>query len=119
MITFVLKTKGFIRPILQWASKQSRKFTRLEAAEAMADYFNLSDEARNELTRGDLNRIENRTNLSITHLKAAELLTQPSEKSCEITQVGRDEAFSSYERMTPAYLENKFPAYWRWKNKEE
>ena len=109
----------FMRPILRWASERSGEFTSREAAEAMVEYFNLSDETRNELTQEGFNMVDNRTNLSITHLKAAELLTQPSEKSCEITQAGRDEAFSSDERMTPAYLENKFPAYRSWKNKEE
>ena len=109
----------FLRPILQWASGRSAEFTSHEAAEAMAVHFNLSDEARNELTRGGLNRVDNRINWSLIHLNAAELLTEPSEESCDTTQAGRDEAFASDERMTSAYLVNKFSAYQCWRNKNK
>ena len=109
----------FLRPILRWAKKRATEFTSREAEEAMADHFKLSDKVRKELTPGGLNRVDNRTGWSITHLKAAGLLIERHERSYEITQAGRDEAFASDERMTPTYLVNKFPAYRRWRNKDK
>ena len=107
----------FLRPILQWASGRSAEFVSREAAEAMAGHFNFSDKAGNELTLGDLNRVDNRTGWSITHLKVAKLLRHVRGCVFEITQAGRNEAFSSDERMTPAYLENKFPSYRKYRER--
>ena len=109
----------FLRPILCWAKKRSTEFTSREAEEAMAAHFKLSDKAKKELTLGGLNRVENRTGWSITHLKAAGLLIELHDRTYEITQAGRDEACSSDERMTTTYLLNKFPAYRRWRNKDK
>ena len=110
-VKFIPAQRDFVRPILQWASRCSGEFTLGEAVDAMVDYFNLSDKVRNELTAGGLNIVDNRTGRSMTQLKRAGLLQRIRERGYEITQAGMEEAFSSDERMTPAYLVNKFPAW--------
>lgn len=101
----------FLRPILNWASGRSAEFTSREAADAMADHFNLSNEARNEKTKRDLNKLYNRANSAITHLRQAGLLQETGKRVYGITSEGRKEALSSNERMTKAYLHDNFPAY--------
>ena len=111
----------FLRPILRWASKRSSGFGLPEIAEAMADHFNLSSEAREERT-GENNEycFYNKTRRAINpHLKEAELVCSTHRGHYEITQAGKNEAFASDERMTFAYLMNKFPSYRRWKNKDK
>ena len=101
----------FLRPILNWASGLSAEFTSREAADAMADHFNLSNEARNEKTKRGLNKLYNRASSAITHLRQAGLLRETGKRVYEITSEGRKEALSSNERMTKAYLHDNFPAY--------
>ena len=110
-ISAVPSTKGFIRPVLQWASRQPEEFSRQEVADAMADHFDLSAEARKEQTIGGIIRLHSNTNWAISHLKHAELLRQTDDGNYEITDAGRKEAFSSNEMMTISYLMDKFPVY--------
>lgn len=101
----------FMRPILRWASKRQEGFTSREVADAVADHFNFSVEARNELTRGGLSKLDSRTSWAITHLKHAGLLRRTGERSYEITEAGKEEAFSSDRRMTHGYLMRSFSSY--------
>ena len=100
----------FLRPILRWASKRSSGFYLSEIAEAMANHFNLSPEAREERTEGDNEYcFYKKMRLAINpHLKEARLVRSTHHGHYEITQAGRDEAFASNERMTPAYLRINF-----------
>ena len=107
----VPSTKDFTRPVLQWASRQPEDFSCQEVADAMADYFALSAEARKEQTIGDIIRLHSNANWAISHLKHAELLRQTDDGNYEITDAGRKEAFSSNEMMTISYLMDKFPVY--------
>ena len=43
----------FLRPILQWASERAGEFSLPKIAEEMANYFDLSLEARNERAAGE------------------------------------------------------------------
>ena len=104
-------TKDLTRPILQWARGQSEEFTRREAGDVMANYFNLSAEAKAELTIGGKIRYQSNANWAVSHLKYAGLLHQTDKGNYQITNVGREEAFSSNEVMTEKYLRDKFPCY--------
>lgn len=107
----------FMRPILRWASEQLVEFTLREVADAMALHFNLSSEARNELTgEGDVDRVYDRTSRSINpHLKEAGLVYSVRKEYWKITAIGKKEAFASDERMSTDYLIHNFPAYRLWK----
>ena len=104
-------TKDFIRPILQWARGQSEEFTRQEVGDVMANYFNLSTEAKAEITRGGKIRYYSNANWAVSHLKYAGLLHQTDNGNYEITDAGRKEAFWSNEVMTEKYLMDKFSSY--------
>ena len=111
-VSTVPTMNDFMRPMLQWASRRSGKFALREATDAMSDYFNLSEGARNELTdRGSVEKVYDRTNWSVWHLKCADLLLQISKGYYEITDAGKKEAFSSDEVITKDYLANNFHAY--------
>ena len=103
----------FLRPILQWASKHAGEFSLPEIAEEMANYFDLSPEARNERTAEDnAYCFYDKTKWSINlYLKKANLLESTKRGHYKITDVGRREAFSSNKKMTPGYLLRNFPAY--------
>ena len=107
----------FLRPILRWASEQPKEFTLREAADAMADHFNLSLKARDELTgEGNVDRVYDRTSWAISpHLKEAGLVHSVRRGHWKITTAGKEEAFASNERMTTTYLSDNFPAYRLWK----
>ena len=111
----------FLRPILRWASEQPGEFTLREASDAMADHFNLSAEARDELTKeGNVNRVYDRTNWAINpHLKEAELVHSIRRGYWKITEAGKKEAFASSERMSTNYLVHNFPAYRFWKERKK
>ena len=109
----------FLRSVLRWASKRSSEFGLPEIAEAMAKHFNLSPEAREERT-GKNNEycFYNKTRRAINpHLKEAKLVRWVRHGYYEITQAGRDEAFASDERMTPAYLKSNFASYREYKER--
>ena len=100
----------FIRPVLQWVSKQQGEFAPREAIDAMANHFNLSAKARDEHQEGKVKFYEC-TTWSISHLKYAGLLQRMGRARYEITDAGRKEAFFSSEVMTKAYLADNFPTY--------
>ena len=115
-VSIVPTMNDFMRPILQWASVRLGRFTLHEATDAMSDYFNLSTEARRELTGGgNVEKVYDRTNWSVSHLKHAGLLRQRGRGYYEITDEGNEEVLSSNEVISPSYLLNKFPSYRRWK----
>lgn len=104
-----------MRPILEYANQRSGSFALREITDAMADHFNLSTEARNELTGGgNIDRVYDRTSWSISHLKHAEFLQQIGRGRYEITDAGRKEAKSSNE-ISVSYLMRNVPTYRRWK----
>ena len=105
----------FMSPILGYGNQCSGSFKLREVADAMADYFNLSEEARNELTDGgNIDRVYDRTSWAITHLKKAEFLRQTGRGCYEITDAGREALLSSH-KITTSYLTQNVPAYQRWK----
>ena len=101
----------FTRSVLQWASKQQGKFTLQKATDAMANHFNLSIEARDELTKEGQNKVYSHTSWSTSHLKYANLLRKTGTGVYEVTDAGKREALSSNKPMTIAYLEEHFPIY--------
>ena len=105
----------FMRPILEYASKRSYSFALREITDAMADHFNLSSKARNQLTAGgNIDRVYDRTSWSISHLKHAEFLRRVGRGRYEITDAGR-RAVKSSSRIGVPYLMQNVPAYQRWK----
>ena len=105
----------FMRPILEYANQRSGSFGLREITDAMADHFNLSAEARSELTGGgNIDRVYDRTSWSISHLKHAEFLQQTGRGRYEITDAGRKEVKSSNE-ISVSYLMQNVLAYQRWK----
>ena len=84
----------FMRPILEYANERPGSFALREITDAMADHFNLSAEARAELTGGgNIDRVYDRTSWSISHLKHAEFLRQTGRGCYEITDAGREAVF--------------------------
>ena len=105
----------FMRPILEHAVQCSGSFTIREITDAMADHFYLSAEARAELTGGgNVEKVYDRTNWAISHLKHAEFLRQVSRGRYEITDAGREVAKSSNE-ISVSWLMQNVPAYQCWK----
>lgn len=98
--------KRFIRPVLQWASKQSGEFTPPEAVDAMTKHFNFFTESKVDKTK-----FREWTTWSMSHLKYADLLLQKGRGRYEITDAGKKEAFSSDEDITITYLRSNFPSY--------
>lgn len=111
----------FLRPILQWASKKSTGFNLHEVTEAMANHFDLSPEARKERTAGDnAYCVYDKTTRALNpHLKEAGLVHSSRRGHYEITNVGREEAFSSDKRMTYSYLMRNFSSYREYREKQK
>ena len=85
----------FMRPILEYADKKGGEFSLREVVEAMADYFDLTPEARDEMTEGgSVTRVYDRTSWSIMHMKKANLLRSVRRGYYEITDLGREELSS-------------------------
>ena len=105
----------FMRPILEYAKRRSVSFALREITDAMADHFNLSTEARAELTGGgNIDRVYDRTSWSISHLKHADFLRRVGRGRYEITDAGR-EAISTSNEISVSWLMQNITAYQRWK----
>lgn len=97
----------FMRPVLEYANQRSLAFGLHETVYAMADHFNLSTEARAELTEGgNIDKVYYRTNCAILHLIHANFLRQTGRGIYEITDIGREEAKSS-NAINVSYLGQK------------
>ena len=109
----------FMRPILEYASGRVGEFSLRESVRAMEEHFDLTPEARREMTRaGNVTRVYDRTSWAIMHLGKAGLLRSVRWGYHEITELGREEVASSSEEITASYLW-KFPAYRRWRGAED
>jgi restriction system protein len=100
----------FMLPLLQYASDGHEHHIR-DAMAAIADFLDLSEEDRNELTSGgQKTKLYDRVQWASTYLKKAGLLVSRGRGIVQITQRGMDVLSANPETITSDYLK-QFPEF--------
>lgn len=98
------------KPLLQLASDGEVHRT-VDAAEAVADLLQLSDDDRRETISSGGRRYVNRTSWAVSHLVKAELLEKPKRGWFRITDAGREAVAVDPALIDDKYLAENFPAW--------
>ncbi|MCS6915410.1 MAG: restriction endonuclease [Myxococcota bacterium] len=97
-------------PMLRLAA-DGKEHTLAEAMHRLAEEFYLSEQERMELLpSGRQRRFNNRVGWAKTHLKKAGLLRDEARGRFRITEQGREVLASSPDKLSVAYLEERFPS---------
>ena len=98
-------------PLLQHIG-DGQEYSNREITEALADYFQLNEEERNELLpSGTQKKLKNRIAWAKADLKMAGLIISPKRGVSVITQKGRDVLRQNLHRIDRRYLKDNFPEY--------
>lgn len=97
-------------PLLE-SLKESKEVSRLKLQEALAAYFELTDEELNERVQGGEQTVfQQNINEAITHLRAADLLSTENQDSVSITPLGKQVLHRRLNSIDTNYLK-RFPGY--------
>lgn len=97
-------------PLLE-SLKEGKEVSATQLHEALAAYFELTDEELNERGPGSEHTVfQQHINEAITHLRKADLLSIPSQDSVAITPLGKQVLHRRLNSMDTHYLK-RFPGY--------
>ncbi len=109
--------KAFFLPVLQLGNEGQTSIN--EAVVRVADYFDLSQEAREDSTAsGRSTRVRNRTSWAVTYLVQAGLLHRPKRGYFIITKRGKDVLAQNPEKITLDFL-MKFSEFQQFKTRRK